>query len=44
MPPLTRPSVQAWAGDPYSLKATLVELPCNDSTVCSGPVSRKTCK
>lgn len=42
LPPLTRPSVQAGRGSLYSLKATLVEPPCNDPTVCQLPVSKKT--
>lgn len=42
MPSLTRPSVQAGRGSLYSLKATLVEPPCNDPTVCQLPVSKKT--
>nr|XP_019810004.1 PREDICTED: cathepsin F [Bos indicus] len=42
VPSLTRPSVQAGRGSLYSLKATLVEPPCNDPTVCQLPVSKKT--
>uniref|UniRef100_A0A8D1HJZ6 Cathepsin F n=1 Tax=Sus scrofa TaxID=9823 RepID=A0A8D1HJZ6_PIG len=39
---LILPSVQAGRGSLYSLKATLVEPPCNDPTVCQLPISKKT--
>lgn len=36
------PPIQAGRGSLYSLKATLVEPPCNDPTVCQLRVSKKT--
>lgn len=39
---LILPSIQAGRGSLYSLKATLVEPPCNDPTVCQLPISKKT--